>query len=98
FDGDGDYVDQPFSIDILDSIPTANDVAGPTGIEENDSWQITLVEGTDFKFGADNTGTSLTIGTPTYTGIPAGVTIGNPTVELGLDGRTISVAPGTAFD
>ncbi|MCL6707845.1 DUF5801 domain-containing protein [Pseudomonas sp. R2.Fl] len=98
FDGEGDYVDQSFSIDIADSIPTANDVAGPAGITENQSWQVTLVEGTDFKFGADETGTALTIGTPTYTDIPAGVTLGTPTVQLGLDGRTVSVVPGTAFD
>lgn len=98
FDGEGDYVDQPFSIDIADSAPTASDVAGPADITENQDWQVTLVEGTDFDFGADDTGTSLTLGTPTYTGVPSGVTIGTPTVQLGAGGRTVSVIPGEAFD
>ncbi|MGE8107088.1 beta strand repeat-containing protein, partial [Allorhizobium sp. NPDC080224] len=96
FDGDGDYVDQPFTINVNDSEPTAIDLEAVMG--ENENLDITLVEGTHFSFGADSTGTSLSIGTVTLSGGPVGVTLGTPSVVFDPATNKISIAPGTAFD
>ncbi|TDW19993.1 T1SS-143 domain-containing protein/predicted secreted protein (type I secretion substrate) [Rhizobium azibense] len=85
-----------FVVNVADSLPTATDVAA--AMSENESKSITLTEGTHFSFSADENGAALSIGTPSYTGVPAGLTLGMPSITLGADGRTISIVPGTAFD
>ncbi len=96
FDGDGDYVDQPFTINVNDSEPTAFDLTSVMG--ENQSIEIALTEGTDFSFGADSTGTAVSIGTVTLSDGPLGVTLGMPSVTFDTSTNKISIVPGTAFD
>ncbi|MBB4168776.1 proprotein convertase P-domain-containing protein, partial [Rhizobium sp. BK538] len=99
FDGDHDAVTLgtgQFVINVADSLPTAIDVAA--AMSENESKSITLTEGTHYTFGADVTGAALSLGTPSYTGVPAGLVLGTPSITLGADGHTISIVPGTAFD
>ncbi|MBZ9793910.1 cadherin-like domain-containing protein [Rhizobium sp. 3T7] len=99
FDGDHDAVTLgtgQFVINVADSLPTAIDVAA--AMSENESKSITLTEGTHYTFGADVSGAALSLGTPSYTGVPAGLILGTPSITLGADGNTISIVPGTAFD
>ena len=96
FDGDGDYVDQPFTININDSEPTALDLTAAMG--ENQSIEIPLTEGTNFSFGADSTDAEVSIGTVTLSDGPLGVTLGTPSVTFDPNTNKISIVPGTAFD
>jgi T1SS-143 domain-containing protein len=96
FDSDGDFVDQTFSVTVTDDVPTANNVTG--AMSENETTVITLHEGTDFSFGADQHGAGITLGAPTISGAPVGANLTAPAVVLGPDGHTITVTPGTAFD
>ncbi|MCJ8237261.1 DUF5801 domain-containing protein (plasmid) [Rhizobium sp. SSM4.3] len=96
FDGDGDYVDQPFTINVNDSEPTAIDLTSV--MDENQSIEIALTEGTHFSFGADTTGTALSIGAVTLSDGPSGVTLGTPSVTFDPSTNKISIVPGAAFD
>ncbi|WP_132559766.1 DUF5801 repeats-in-toxin domain-containing protein [Rhizobium sullae] len=85
-----------FVINVADSLPTAANLTA--AMSENDSKSVTLIEGTHFTFGADEIGAALSFGTPSYTGVPAGLILGTPSITLGADGHTITINPGTAFD
>jgi T1SS-143 domain-containing protein len=98
-DGDGDTVTLgagQFSVNVADSLPTAIDVAA--AMTENESKSVTLVEGVHFNFGADEINTAVSVGTPSYTGLPLGVTLGTPGISFDTANNKISIVPGTAFD
>jgi T1SS-143 domain-containing protein len=98
-DGDGDTVTLAagqFSVNVADSLPTAIDVAA--AMTENESKSVTLVEGVHFNFGADEINTAVSVGTPSYTGLPLGVTLGTPGISFDTANNKISIVPGTAFD
>jgi len=95
-DGDGDTTSGSFTVNVQDSVPSAHDVL--TSMGENEDKSITLVAGTDFDFGADTHGATLSLGAATLTGVPDGVVLGKLTVTLGADGHTVTINPGSAFD
>jgi T1SS-143 domain-containing protein len=97
FDSDSDPVQQTFTVDINDDAPFAHQV-GATITETTASATVTLVEGTDFAFGADGASATAAItfgtGTAHITG-PAGETFGAVTYHA--NGNAIEIDPGTAF-
>ncbi|MDW5318242.1 DUF5801 repeats-in-toxin domain-containing protein [Rhizobium sp. PL01] len=98
-DGDHDVVTiggGRFFVNVADSLPTATDMTAAMG--ENESKSVTLIEGVHFNFGADEIGTAFSFGTPSYTGLPAGITLGTPAITFDTVNHKISIVPGTAFD
>ncbi|WP_426125314.1 DUF5801 repeats-in-toxin domain-containing protein, partial [Pararhizobium sp. PWRC1-1] len=95
-DGDGDAVTGIIRSTIHDEAPVATDVTA--AMTENESKSVTLVEGVHFNFGADEFGKAFSFGTPSYTGIPNGITLGTPDITFDTANHQISIVPGTAFD
>jgi len=113
-DADGDTVIDTVSIGTSitfdDDGPDADDVVET--MEENPvggSTTISLVRGSgpdlesgeDFITGADGgAANTVTLGTVTYRGVPAGVTPGTPGISLTptATGYDVTITPGTAFD
>ncbi len=90
-DGDGDGVNHTFTVNVTDTTPTAEDVAAGA-FDENATIAVDLTS--HFSYGND--GGLITLGTPSYSGVPSGVVLGTPTVTL--VGNTLTIVPGTAFD
>ncbi|WP_426232614.1 DUF5801 repeats-in-toxin domain-containing protein [Pararhizobium sp. DWP3-4] len=95
-DGDGDAVTGIIRSTIHDEAPVASDLTAV--MTENESKSVTLVEGVHFNFGADEFGKAFSFGTPSYTGIPNGITLGTPAITFDTAHHQISIVPGTAFD
>ncbi len=97
FDFDGDLVAQTVTVDVKDDAPVAHQVSA-TMSETDASATVTLVDGTDYAFGADGAAATSAItfstGTAHITG-PAGETFG--TVTYQINGNSIEIDPGTAF-
>ncbi|MGV2099755.1 VCBS domain-containing protein [Rhizobium sp. 21-4511-3d] len=101
-DKDGDSATGSVSVVVADDAPTAHDVtAGMTenqgaGNDEGAGFTVSLSDGKDFTFGAD--GGSIAFHAPTVTDAPEGVKLGLPEIQVGKDGQSITIIPGTAFD
>ncbi|SSW89296.1 T1SS-143 domain-containing protein, partial [Rhodopseudomonas pentothenatexigens] len=94
-DGDGDSLSGNFAVSIIDDVPVAHDVAAAS-MGENAAPTVTLVAGADYEFGAD--GGTIAFGTAYVDNGPAGVTLGLPTLTAGIDGHSVTIEPGSAFD
>jgi T1SS-143 domain-containing protein len=95
-DADGDpTAPATFTVTINDDVPSAPIVT--TGMDENVTHVVTLVNGVDFNFGADDVGASVSIGAASVTDGPVGLTLGLPAIGFS-GGDTITITPGTAFD
>jgi len=93
-DGDGDTsAPKSLSFTIQDDLPTAQNVSGGT-IDENASISVDLAG--HYGVGAD--GGTISLGTPTVTGIPTGVAIRPFFTRLETDGHTVYFYPGNSFD
>jgi len=100
----GETASNTFTVTINDDIPDAADVTATMG--ENTTTVISLVEGDGadveageaYVNGADDA--TVTLGTPTYSNLPAGVVPGTPGISLTptANGYDVSITPGTAFD
>ena len=100
----GETAENTFTVTINDDTPDAADVTAT--MEENTATLISLVEGDGadleagdaYISGADEV--TVTLGTPTYSNLPAGVVPGTPDIALvqTATGYDVSITPGTAFD
>ena len=109
-DNNGDSDDGTLTFAVNDDTPVADNVSA--AMEENPaggSTTIALIEGEgpdlglgeDYIKGADGGAVStVTLGTPTYSNVPAGVTPGTPLINLTATatGYDVNITPGTAFD
>ncbi|MCO6406754.1 VCBS domain-containing protein [Hoeflea alexandrii] len=100
----GETAENTFTVTINDDAPDAVNVTAT--VEENTATLISLVEGDGatveageaYISGADDV--TVTLGTPTYSNLPAGVVPGTPGIALvqTATGYDVSITPGTAFD
>jgi VCBS repeat-containing protein len=100
----GETAENTFTVTINDDAPDAANVTAT--MEENAATLISLVEGDGadldpgeaYISGADDV--TVTLGTPTYSNLPAGVVPGAPGLSLvqTATGYDVSITPGTAFD
>jgi VCBS repeat-containing protein len=100
----GETAENTFTVTINDDAPDAANVTAT--MEENTATLISLVEGDGadldpgdtYISGADDV--TVTLGTPTYSNLPAGVVPGAPGLSLvqTATGYDVSITPGTAFD
>jgi VCBS repeat-containing protein len=100
----GETAENTFTVTINDDAPDAANVTAT--MEENTATLISLVEGDGadlepgeaYISGADDV--TVTLGTPTYSNLPAGVVPGTPGLSLvqTATGYDVSITPGTAFD
>ncbi|MCC0013818.1 MAG: hypothetical protein H6877_10945, partial [Rhodobiaceae bacterium] len=100
----GETASNIFTVTINDDAPDAVNVTA--AMEENAATLISLVEGDGadldpgeaYISGADDV--TVTLGTPTYSNLPAGVVPGTPGISLvqTATGYDVSITPGTAFD
>ncbi|MCZ4290483.1 beta strand repeat-containing protein [Hoeflea alexandrii] len=100
----GETASNTFTVTINDDAPDAVNVTA--AMEENTATLISLVEGDGadldpgdaYISGADDV--TVTLGTPTYSNLPAGVVPGTPGLSLvqTATGYDVSITPGTAFD
>ncbi|WP_417435582.1 VCBS domain-containing protein [Hoeflea sp.] len=100
----GETTENTFTVTINDDAPDAVNVTA--AMEENTATLISLVEGDGatveageaYISGADDV--TVTIGTPTYSNLPAGVVPGTPGISLvqTATGYDVSITPGAAFD
>jgi VCBS repeat-containing protein len=100
----GETAENTFTVTINDDAPDAANVTAT--MEENMATLISLVEGDGadlepgeaYISGADDV--TVTLGTPTYSNLPAGVVPGTPGLSLvqNATGYDVSITPGTAFD
>ncbi|GAB5460426.1 VCBS domain-containing protein [Hoeflea alexandrii] len=100
----GETAENTFTVTINDDAPDAVNVTAT--MEENTATVVSLVEGDGatveageaYISGADDV--TVTLGTPTYSNLPAGVVPGTPGIALvqTATGYDVSITPGTAFD
>ncbi|UFS81470.1 DUF5801 domain-containing protein [Rhizobium sp. T136] len=104
FDGDGDYVDQPFSVNVADSVPTITGSLQPANLLANgsfedgvwahpESWGAWATESTGWKIegtAPNQQGVQLERVIDDYLGMQA--TRGSPMVDLGASPGNIAIS------